>query len=313
MGLLPLVHTHSFAVMLVASCCWVLLFPDRKAWSRLLTVAIVAAPSLAWLFSGSGMAARAFLARQVGWDHGADNVFWFWLYNTGLVLPALVVALVWRGREPIVPRRLALFLLPFAGLFIVPNLLRLAPWMWDNIKFLFYWYLASTPILALLLVRLWRRPAAWAKALAVLTGVSLTLAGALDVWRVVSRQSAQRIFDKPGMAFARLVIENTAPRAVIVRQPTYNHPVLLTGRRSYLGYAGHLYSQGLDPGRREQDVDGLYRGLPGSIERMRSAGVDYVVVGPMERSGYPVNDELMSSLPLVGEMNGFRLYRIPGR
>jgi len=39
---------------------------------------------------------------------------------------------------------------------LVPNLLRVAPWLWDNIKVLTYWWLGAVPIVALLLARIWR-------------------------------------------------------------------------------------------------------------------------------------------------------------
>jgi hypothetical protein len=312
-GLMPLAHTHSFAVVIAAAACWSLLFPDGRAWRSFFLAAVVTAvPSMVWLFSGSRMAARAFLAFEVGWDHGTDNVLWFWLYNTGLAVPAVLTAFLWRGRKPVVPRRLAAFLLPFAGFLVVPNVLRLAPWIWDNIKFLFYGYVALTPLLALLLLRLWRRRAFWARPVAVGLGLSLTLAGALDVWRVFTRQQAQQIFDAPGVAFARLVIEVTPPAAVVARLPTYNHPILLTGRRSYLGYLGHLSSQGLDPNARERDIDDFYRGLPGALERLRAGGVEYAVVGPMERSAYSLNEGVFASLPQVASLDGTRLLRISG-
>jgi hypothetical protein len=57
----------------------------------------------------------------------------------------------------LVPKRLLLFYLPFTLCFIIPNFLKMAPWIWDNIKVLYYWWLASAPLVALLLARLWRR------------------------------------------------------------------------------------------------------------------------------------------------------------
>lgn len=313
-GLLPLVHTHSFAVLLAAAVCWMAFFVRRPGWLRFsLATMVTAMPSLIWLLAGSGMAASAFVGRQMGWDRGGDNGFWFWLYNTGLVIPALVVALVWRGRQPVVRRDLAIFLLPFAGCFIVPNLLRLAPWIWDNIKFLFYWYVASTPVLALLVVRLWRRREAWTRYVAAVLLLSMTLAGALDVWRVVTRQLAQRIFDAPSAVFAQAVRESTAPRAVILRMPTYNHAVLLSGRRSYLGYTGHIVSQGLDPGDREGVIQAAYLAYPDALERARAAGVEYVVVGPMERAGLTVREAELGSLTQVASAHDYRLLRITAR
>ncbi len=49
---------------------------------------------------------------------------------------------------------LIIFYIPFLLCFIIPNLVRLAPWDWDNIKILIYWFVGSLPFVALLLARL---------------------------------------------------------------------------------------------------------------------------------------------------------------
>ena len=46
-------------------------------------------------------------------------------------------------------------MLPFTLCFLIPNFVKLAPWVWDNIKMIFYWWIVSAPIVALLLARLW--------------------------------------------------------------------------------------------------------------------------------------------------------------
>jgi hypothetical protein len=220
---------------------------------------------------------------------------------------------VWRGRDWLVSRDLARFLAPFAGCFLVPNLFQLSPWLWDNIKFLFFAHVAATPLLALLIVALWRFRKWGARPASVVLFVSLTLAGALDVTRMVTRQTALRIFDSSAIRFAELLAEETPPHAVILRLPTYNHATLLAGRLAPLGFAGHIWSQGLDQGMRDQDVAAIYRGAPDAFARLRRLGVDFLVVGPQERAELQVNDAFVTSLPLVGEMDGYRLYRVRGR
>ena len=87
----------------------------------------------------------------------------------------------------LVPARLLLFYLPFTLCFIIPNLIKLAPWVWDNIKVIFYWYVASVPLVALL-VSVSGAGRFWVRSVAGRSGRRLTLAGALDVWRVSSRR-----------------------------------------------------------------------------------------------------------------------------
>jgi YYY domain-containing protein len=61
-----------------------------------------------------------------------------------------------------------------------------------------------------------------------------------------------------------------------------------TGRATVLGWAGHELQWSHDPGRREQDVRRLYVTPNALVARPLIAryGIDYVVVGALERTGY---------------------------
>jgi hypothetical protein len=202
------------------------------------------------------------------------------------------------------------FCLPFALCFLIPNLVRLSPWIWDNIKILFYWQIASAPLVAVVLARLWRR-GSWQRGVALAALVSLTLSGGLDVWRVVSHASEVQVFSRDGVAFAEIVRQKTPPRSLILHAPTYNHPVFLTGRRSLMGYAGHLWSHGIEYGRREADVKRVYAGANDAEELLARYGVDYIVVGPLERTLLSVNDAFFSRFTIVAEASGYRLHVVP--
>jgi hypothetical protein len=300
-GLMPLAHVHAFTVAVGMAACLALLFPDWPAWRRyFLAAGALAAPQLLWLAWGSGLRTGEFVAWQLGWDRGGRNPLTFWLLNLGLYLPAGAVALLWRGRDPVVSPRLARFTLPFLLCFLVPNVLRLSPWIWDNIKFLVWWHIAWAPLVALLLVRLWRGGIARRTA-AVLAGLSMVLSGALDVWRVASGQIDHTIFAAEAVAFAERIKGATPPRAVILHAPTYNSEVYLTGRRTVLGYPGHIWSQGLDPGTREQDVKRIYEAP--SRDLLARYAVDYVLVGPLERAWADVEDASLQAVcpPVVEE------------
>jgi len=307
-GLLPLVHGHSFAVVMAAAAGLALLFP-RRTWAWFFAPAVaLALPQVFWMAAGSALRSRSFVDGHVGWDHGEENVVFFWLRNTGLFIPLLLAAFGWRRRDggTLVPGRLARFYVPFALCFIVPNLLRLSPWIWDNIKFLVYWFMASTPIVALLVAHWWRR-GAW-RAAAVVSLVLLTLAGALDVWRVVSRAETHVIFDADAVSFADRLREATPPRALVLHVPSYRSPVFLAGRRSLLGYPGHIWSQGLDAGTREADIALMYRGGADAAELIRRYGVDYVMYGPEEAA--VAGEEALPGLPLALSTGRYRLYGV---
>src|SRR5262249_37152413 len=152
-GLLPLVHAHTFLVVMAAAACLTLLFWSAlRAWLLFFAVAIpLSLPEIFWLARTGGVNARSYIGWQPGWDHADHNILWFWLVNTGLFIPLLLVGLLWRRQDLALPRQLIKFYTPFAFCFVIPNLVKLAPWVWDNIKVLFLWYVASAPLVALLL------------------------------------------------------------------------------------------------------------------------------------------------------------------
>lgn len=309
-GLLPLVHAHSFIAVMVVGAGIALLQQRWRDWAVFFFCAsVVALPQLWWSTHNSAVDASTFFDWHFGWDRGTENMAWFWFKNTGLFIPLLVLALFWRRKDYIISRRLLVYYLPFTLCFIVPNLIKLAPWVWDNIKVLYYWWLASAPLVALLLTRLWRHGGI-RRALALALFACLTLAGSLDVASIVLRSTKFGVFDARGIAFAEVIKQQTEPRSLIVHAPVHNHPVFLTGRRSLLGYPGHIWTHGLEFAPREREIKRIYAGSPDAEDLLRKYGVSYVVVGPLERNMANVNDQFFSHFIKVGEVGDYRLYKI---
>jgi hypothetical protein len=309
-GLLPLVHAHTFAVALGVGFCLAVLLRDGRLWAPFFAVALaIGLPQLWWVAQGSGVRSGTFLAWSTGWDHGSQSVPLFWLKNTGLLIPVLVAAVCWRGERPLLTRQLLMFYLPFTLCFFIPNLVRLAPWIWDNIKVLTYWFVASVPIVSLLLARL-AEGSIWRRGAAVVLFVSLTLAGGLDLWRVASDAFEARIFDRRAIEFAAVVAATTGRSSLVLHAPIPNHPVALTGRQSLMGYPGHVWSHGLDAGGREADIKRIYAGGADAEGLLARYAIDYVVVGPAEHRYMLVNERFFERYPRLGKPNGYRLYRI---
>ena len=323
-GLLPLVHAHSLLVVMTVGFGVALLAgrKDWKAWATFFIVAgVVAAPQLWWVTRNSSVRAGSFFAAHFGWDSGEENIFWFWFKNTGLFIPILIGAVVWlrNTRDAQVrtwQRRLFLFYGPFTLCFIIPNLVKLAPWQWDNIKVIFYWFIASVPLVALVIARLLR--GSWYfRVTSVALLVALTLAGALDVWSVASRATEFRIFDAEGVAFAEMIKQKTPPRATMLHAPTFDTPVFLTGRRTLMGYPGHIDSHGIEYKDRLRDIVEIYSAGPRAAALVAKYGIEYIVVGPQERRGMEqyrsqVSDQFFMNLQLVGEIGEYRLYKTAG-
>ncbi|HJX93272.1 MAG TPA: hypothetical protein VJ372_22455 [Pyrinomonadaceae bacterium] len=309
-GLLPLAHAHSFVVVMAMGGCLALIQRRWREWFTFFFVgSVVAIPQLWWSTSHTAVNAGSFFAWEIGWDRGNENPVWFWFKNTGLFIPLILVAILARGKDYIINKRVLLFYLPFTLCFVVPNFIKMAPWIWDNIKVLFYWWVASAPLVALLLSRLWK-DGPIRRSMAVVLFICLTFAGGLDLAVIGLSSVKYGVFDSAGVRFAELVKSTTPPRALIVHAPVHNEPVFLTGRKSLMGYPGHIWTHGLDFVKRESDIKRLYAGTADAEQILNDYSVDYAVVGPLERLVMPVNDQFFSRYEKVGEVGGYQLYKI---
>ncbi|MGB2751758.1 MAG: hypothetical protein WBC19_06845 [Pyrinomonadaceae bacterium] len=323
-GLLPLIHLHSLAALFVVTGFLFVMQPAKwKTWIMFgVGVAVIAIPELLWSMSGSATETAKFFEWHFGWDKRDDNVLWFWVKNTGIVIPA-VLAGVWiyltqsrkdtkdAKAEDQKPKthHLLLFYLPFAVLFIISNAAKLAPWEWDNIKVLIYWFVGSIPLMALAIAWAWEQTGL-AKVVAASCFVVLTLGGALDVWRTASGQIKTRVFEREAMQVAAGIKQKTEPNALFLNAPTYNSAVVLSGRRSLMRYSGHLSSHGIDYLPREDDVKRIYEGGGVAEILMRKYNIEYVLISPEEMNSMNANEEFFRKYPVIAEAGQYRVYKI---
>jgi hypothetical protein len=326
-GPLALVHTHTLVVVLGTSFLQGILFREWRSgrgrgWILyLLGAAALAVPGVLLLTVGSAANVAGFFGFEVGWDHGTTDPVVFWLANTGLFIPLLLIGLLvgripWVRQKTIARRRLAMFLVPFLVWFIVPNVLRLAPWIWDNIKVLFYWWVGMAPLVALVLATWWHRSRALGRAVVVGVLISLTLAGSIDIWRAASGQTVYEEYAPDSLALAAAIRDRTQPGALILSAPTWNPTVFLTGRPSLLGYTGYIWAHGLPYTDRERDIEAIYAGTAEALPLLRKYGIDYVELTPVERGWMTGNNESVSdaffgSLQIVAQSGDYRLYEVP--
>jgi len=339
-GLLPLIHLHSLAVLFVVGVFLFILRPEKWiVWILFAAgVGVIAIPELLWSISGSASETGKFFEWHFGWDKGERNFLWFWFTNTGLLVPILLASLYIllfppsgdateipekklhaknakhrEGDHPDPtghPLQLLWFYTPFAFLFVVSNIAKLAPWEWDNIKVLIYWFVGSLPLVTLFLSWLWRNKVTGVKAVAAICFVAMIASGVLDVWRTVSGQINYKVFDKDAVDIAAQLKTRVTPTAMFLNAPTYNSAVVLTGRRSLMRYTGHLASHGIDYGQRESDVKKIYQGGTDASGLLAKYGIEYVVVSPEERNLGAVNEQFFSRFPIAAESGQYRVYKV---
>jgi hypothetical protein len=288
-GLTPIAHLHAYGTVVALAAFWTFLTPRRQWLGFFVPALLLGLPVVLWLISGGAAHARLqpWWLADTGGNH--DGPIWFWLKNTGLLIPLMVAAFFWRG---LLPPGLGLHLAPIWLWFLVPNFVVFQPWDWDNTKFFAYWALLGALPVGSLLARLLGggfQLRALSALLGAVLAVTLMLAGALDLARTLDRSVSAALFtDTGGIEVATWVRTHTPPRAIFLAAPEHNQPVpSLGGRAVVAGYPGWLWTYGLaDWGQRTQDVDLMLRGGPGTPALLSAYGVDYVVLGPQEVNGH---------------------------
>jgi hypothetical protein len=153
-----------------------------------------------------------------------------------------------------VPDDLLRFCLPFVVVFAVCNVVVFQTWDWDNTKLLAYWYLGGALLTAAVLVRLLRSGPGRAVGGALLLATLLAACG-LNLSRYGRDPQIPFAWATPEQrALAAEIDAHTPKQAVFLTAGDPTDPILtLAGRSAVSGYAGWLYSYGIDTGMRPQD------------------------------------------------------------
>jgi len=303
----------------VTACLFIAKPEKWREWAAFgVGVCVVAVPELAWALTGTASRTSEFFSWWWGWNKGDTDFFWFWFINTGITIPLIIAGLLYiysprrrkdaKAGENTYARDLLLFYIPFLFCFILCNAARLAPWEWDNIKILIYWFIGSLPFMAIFLAWMWRKRTAL-RVVAIACFVLLVSSGALDVWRTVSGQTKMQVFDRKAVLAAEQIKAKTEPGAVFLNAPTYNTAVALTGRNSVMRYSGHLGSHGIDYRQRDADVKSIYAGTRDADKLLSEYNVGYVLISPEEKAMMPVNEDFFKKFPVVVESGDYRVYK----
>jgi len=246
----------------------------------------------------------------IGWMSGADVPAWFWIKNTGLFIPLLLLALL----SPLALRgRARLLIAPFSLVFIVANLVKFQPWDWDNSKLLVFWYLASAVAVGAMLVRFWRSQAFGAIGASVIW-LSLVASGVLSLMQFLPPQGPSYVwFTAEEIQLAADVRRLTPAKAVFVTGEQPNNPIAdLAGRSVLMSYPGWLWSYGINYNQREADLSRIYSGDAAALELLHRYHVAYVVIGPDERSTLHANvDYFNAGFQLALHTANYEIYAVP--
>jgi uncharacterized membrane protein len=104
----------------------------------------------------------------------------------------------------------------------------------------------------------------------------------------------------------------TDPKALLVGGMQPQDPLMeLTGRRLLMGYWGQLWVSGIAYQQRQADVGTIYAMGPGAVDLLRTYKVDYVVIGPDERSTLNANEAAYADrFPVAARTENYRVYDV---
>ena len=198
------------------------------------------------------------------------------------VLIPLFAALLQRDWRQTFPLSAAFaFVIPAVALFLFSCLVKTASWEWDNIKLIIWAYLIVLPFVWGELVSRWVFPVRAVVCVALFGSGFVTLFGGLAAGKTGFGLANRTELDAVGIAVSKLPVE-----ARYAAFATYNHPLLLQGRKLIMGYPGHVWTQGFNYGEDSNKLGMLMNGAPGWKETARFFHARYLFWGREEKTNY---------------------------
>ena len=306
---MPLFHVHTFIALSILLLILFLTRPaSRLSLLKLVGAAVSPAVFFVWLTTDH-MRAGSILGWHFGWTQTVGDFkmefFLFWLFNFGAFLP-LAIALVWivarQERERPSANKLELsidaaYLATAVLIFLLAICVKTAPWEWDNIKLLIWAYFITLPILWRRLLIRWPITARAGVCIIMFFSGFVSLIGGLAVNKDGYEFANRSEIDFVAAAVRRLPVE-----ARFAGFPTYNHPLLLNGRKMVCGYGGHLWTQGINSTDVENKLHNLMLGQGDWKKAARELQVRYLFWGKLEKANYITSTRPWErQLPLVAQ------------
>jgi hypothetical protein len=270
-SVMPFFHLHSFVVL--------------SFWMGL---TILAHRRFSWRLFPFALLALFFIFRSVNTQNVDSALSWSWgwmfqssrdvILNLGAwaVLPPFLLA-VWIKNRDWKSAVVAVVLTFFAV-----NL-KLAPWIWDQIKVLVWVYLLWT----LWIVQQIKMKEAGAAALAALLfwPGAMQWASGWPSW--TGRFEIQNAADR---AEVRKLLEGLSPDEIVAAKVEYHHPLFGLGQSLVMGLPGQAWSHGFPMKERTEGLESVLSGRPGGNIFAKEFGVKWML--------WKENGDLNDSPPL---------------
>lgn len=336
-GLLPLVHMHSFIAILIivfGFFVWNKFFTKdvflAKNSFNAIGIGVVIGALISYFFILDFSSGVSFLTFRLGWmsgsgigaiqfDPAGSLHIWEWAAymweNFGLFFPLLALVVIYFGikKNDFWRKKDSVFGLIFSALFlfIMVNTVKFQPWDYDNGKIFSYFFLLGSIIIVYFFEQWEFR---LAKVIAVVLTFFLIFVGLIDAFSRSSfaEPSLYEIFGVKEQKAAEWIINNTLSSDIILTGTSHLNPVnSLAGRPVVMGYPGWLWSHGIKYQAREKDIVEIYRGLASTKDLLKKYSVSYIFIGAVERS-MPNFNELFfeQNYPVVFQEGDIKIYKV---
>jgi len=269
---------------------------------------------LAFLAPAAAFLLLAYLVKTRAWEGSTIKLIMVCLII--LPLPFLIAITAWKAwkryrvSSSTIPATLV-FLASAGAIFFLGYLVKLAPWEWDNIKIIIWAYLVILPFLWTDLISHWPFPLRAIICVTLFASGFVTFFGGLAAGRTGHGVADRAELDAIGVALRKLPTD-----ARFAGFDTYNHPVLLQGRKMVLGYAGHLWTQGFNTTEIYNKLQELMKGAPNWKENARFCRARYLFWGREEKAKFTTSKrpwERESLLVAQGEWGAIYDLEAPAR
>ena len=272
----------------------------------LILVMALALPQLfTWTFQQAG--GDGFVRGNFNWANDMDQYIWFYLKNIGITAILAVPAFLYCKRKDLWTAAPVFLIWPVCELVVFqPN-------TYDNNKLLYVAFLFICCITADYMVERYQLiKQGTGKTLLVIGVITCSILSAV---LTMGREyvSKYQLYGENQIKICEYIEENTAPDAVIMTDTRHNNAIAsLTGRNIVCGAGTFLYYHGLNYYDREQNLKLMYE-QPGETQDLYSRyQVDYILIGPDERSSYPELDEayFINNYPCAASYGDTALYSV---
>ena len=306
-GALPLIHTHSFVALALASLGMLVydMIHRKDRWKLLkwyvLYGGIACVLSVPQLFGftfnqvfqeGMEGASNSFIQPWFNWVNSTDGTFsgmidgygWFYLKNIGVPFLILVVALFEKNPKW---RRIFSMALP---IILAGECIRFQPNIYDNNKLLYLAWLLCCMIVADWCRNIWHRLKGMRArpVIAALAAVTFFLSAGLTLWR--EAVSEYMTFSAQSVELGLYARDNTEEDATFLTGVHFLNPIAsIAGRDIVCGPDLWLYFHGLDTTERKVDIANFYANPVENQSVLDKYDVEYILISSYERSDYAID------------------------